>query len=155
MAGITMLVFLGMSIAQVQINNAKELKIRQEMAQVYRQVIPQGNASANMEDILRQRLETYQGGSTGGSVVAMLAKVAPLIANKSDVNLQNVRYDDQRGTMDLTLTARSSSDAINLSNDIQGTGLAAKLAGVTDIGDEQQVRMTISRALPWMLWWIG
>ena len=145
-AGVALLVFLGISIAQVQINNAKELQIRQEMAQVYRQVVPQGNASANMEEILRRRLETYQGGSSGGSVVAMLAKVAPMIAKKPDISLQNMRYDDQRGTMDLTLTAKSSSDGLNLGNDIQTTGLSAKVQGVTNIGDEVQIRMTIARA---------
>lgn len=145
MTSIAVAIFLGLNIAQMQINKAQDLRVRQEMVQVYRQVIPQG-ATTNMEKILEQRLDAYQNTSSGGSVVAMLAKVAPMLAKKEEINLQNLRYDDQRGTMDLTLTAKSSSDAIELSDAIQGTGLSAKLAGVTDIGDEQQVRMTISRA---------
>lgn len=147
LAAIAVVAFLGLNMAQLQINSAKQRNVLEQINQVYRQVVPQG-AVADPERQLQQRLSTYETTSSGGSVVAMLAKVAPLIAGKEDINLRNLRYDDQRGTMDVTLTAKTYSIALDLSNQIQTTGLSAQLSGVAASGDEQQVRMIISREGP-------
>jgi general secretion pathway protein L len=146
-AGFALVAFLGLNIAEVQINNAKQRNIVEQINQAYRQVVPQG-AVADPERQLQQKLSAYESAGSGGSVIAMLAKVAPMIATKEDINLRNLRYDNQRGTMAVTLTAKTYSDALDLSNQIQTTGLTAQLSGVNASGDEQQVQMTITRAAP-------
>ncbi len=143
--GIALLAFFGLNLAQIQINNAKQQAVLTQINQVYRQVVPQG-AVSDPERQLKQKVSAFEGGSGGGSVMAMLAKVAPMVAKAEDVNLRNLRYDNQRGTMDITLTAKSYSTALDLSNQIQSTGLDAQLSGVNASGDEQQVRMIVSRA---------
>jgi len=144
LAGFALAAFLGLNIAEIQINNAKHRNVLEQINQAYRQVVPQG-AVADPERQLKQKLSVFETASGGGSVVAMLAKVAPLVANNDSIHMRNLRYDDLRGTMDVTLTAKTYSDALELSNQIQNTGLGAQLSGVNASGEEQQVRMIITR----------
>lgn len=139
--------YVGVSVAQIQVSSAQTAELREEINGVFRQVVPQG-AIADPEQQLRSKIAEYEGGSTGGSVVEMLATLGPLIASDDNVNMRRLTYNDQRDEMQVTLDAKSNSDILQLSNAINEKGLRAVPQNMSRSGDRQQANMTITRAAP-------
>ncbi|GAB1269672.1 type II secretion system protein GspL [Aurantivibrio infirmus] len=142
---VSLVAYLGVSIGQIQIANSQQKELRQQINDTYRQVVPQG-AVANAEQQLKQKIAQFEGSGGGGSVVALLAKIAPIIAENDDVNLRDLRYVDQSGEMQLTLQAKNYDTISKLESAIKKSGLEAKLLNTSRAGDEQQARMVVSRA---------
>lgn len=145
--GIALFGFVGVSVAQIQASNAETAELRQQINSVFRQVVPEG-AISDPEKQLQSKVAGFKGGSSGGSVVEMLATVAPLIAAESNTNVRRLTYNDQRDEIQVTLDAKSTSDILDLSNAINETGLRAVPQNMNRAGDRQQANMTITRVAP-------
>ncbi|MEX1031858.1 MAG: type II secretion system protein GspL [Cellvibrionaceae bacterium] len=146
-AGIALFSYIGVSVAQIQTNNAQTAALRAERNEVFRQVIPQG-AVSDHERQLRTKLAEFESGSSGGSVVQMLATVAPLIASEDKIKVRRMTYNDQRGEMQITVEAQSNSEILALGNAISEKGLRATPQNMTRSGDQQQANLTITRTAP-------
>ncbi len=136
---------IAVHVAEIQLLNAKRENLMAQIEAVYRQVVPQGKAP-NPERQLENKIAEFKGGGSGGSVIGLYAKVAPLIANNDTITLRTMRYSDQTGDMQLTIEAKTYGDVVSLSESINQTGLDARLQNTSQQGDMQQARMVISRA---------
>jgi general secretion pathway protein L len=144
-AAVALVGYIGVSVAQIQVYSAEANELREQINTVFREVVPQG-AIADPEQQLRRKIAEFKGGSSGSSVVEMLATVAPLIAEDKDVTVRRLTYNDQRDEMQVTLEAKSNSDILELSNAISQQGLNAAPQNMSRAGDRQQANMTIRRA---------
>lgn len=142
---VSLVAYLGVNIGQIQIANSQQRDLRQQINETYRQVVPQG-AVANVEQQLKQKIAQLEGSSGGGSVVALLAKIAPIVAADKEINLRDLRYVDQSGEMQLTLQAKNYDAISKLEAAMKKSGLEAKLLNTSRAGDEQQARMVVSRS---------
>jgi len=141
---VSLVAYLGVNLGQIQIAKSQQQDLRQQIIETYRQVIPQG-VVANAEQQLKQKIAQLEGSSGGGSVVALLAKIAPIIAADKEINLRDLRYVDQSGEMQLTLQAKNYDAISKLEAAMKNGGLEAKLLNTSRAGDEQQARMVVSR----------
>lgn len=144
-ASAALFVYVAVSIAQIQVSNGQTAELRQQMNSVFRQVVPQG-AIADPEQQLKSKIAGLQNGSSGASVVEMLAKVGPLIADNKSVNVRRLTYNDRQDEMQVTLEAKSNSEILNLASAINQKGLRAVPQNMSQAGDRQQANMTITGA---------
>jgi general secretion pathway protein L len=138
---------VGVSVAQIQVSNGQTATLREQINSIFRQVVPQG-AIANPEQQLQTKIAGFEGGAAGGSVVEMLASIAPLIAADQDIVLRRLTYNDDRNEIQVTLEAKSNSDILDLSSAINQKGLRAVPQNMSRAGDRQQANLTITRLAP-------
>lgn len=141
---VALFAYVAVNLAEIQTLKAQRNQLVAEARDVYRQVVPEGQAP-DPERQLRNQLAQYQGSDSRASVIDMYGKLAPLITGNKDITLRSLRYSDQPGTMNLMLEAGSYGSVLALQESINGTGLQARLQNTSQQGETQQARMVVSR----------
>jgi general secretion pathway protein L len=135
-------VHLGTQMYQIREFRQENLTIRQQIEQVYRQVVPTGpvlDAERQLSGLVRQ-LEPA-GQST--SLVKLLSQVFPPLA-ESGVSLRSVQYSGESGEINLQLQADEFNAIQNLARQIEQQGLRAELLGASAQGNSHSARLKIS-----------
>lgn len=141
-AAACLLVHLGTQMYQIHQFGQENLAIRQQIEQVYRQVVPTGpvlDAERQLSGLVRQ----MQPAGESGSLVKLLSQVFPPLA-KSGVSLRSVQYSGDSGEMNLQLQAGEFTAIQNLAEQIEQQGLRAELLGASAQGNTHSARLKIS-----------
>lgn len=132
---------LAVNIIEQQTLENRNVQLRASIEQAYRSAIPKG-ALMNAEKQLRRKVESIKGGNSQ-SFVALLEKVATVMATVEGLTLQNVNYTEQRSEFRLTLVANSFDDIEKLRRGLEQQGLTAELTGSSAEGSKTRARLRV------------
>ena len=132
---------LAVNIIEQQTLENRNVQLRASIEQAYRSAIPKG-ALMNAEKQLRRKVESLKGGNSQ-SFVALLEKVAAVMATVEGLTLQSVNYTEQRSELRLTLVANSFDDIEKLRRGLEQQGLTAELTGSSAEGSKTRARLRV------------
>lgn len=138
-------VHIGILLYQIHDFGTENLAIRQQIEGAYRQVVPQG-AIVDAERQLTGMVRELQPSTQGGSVVNLLAKVMPALAENKAVTLRSIQYIGDTGELNMQLQTTEYDLIQTLRAKIEQQGLNAELLGTSAQGDTHSARLKISQA---------
>lgn len=148
LALVTFVVYVGVLGFHIYKLNKQNLQLRQQMEAIYRTVSPNGQ-SDDPEKRLRIKLQQLQPKSqTGGSAMAILAGVMPIIATSTDVTVKVISYSADTGEMSINVQAHSFNSIDALRQSIGAQGYTAELLTANAQGDVNTGRIKITKPQP-------
>ncbi len=145
-AGITILIYAGVNIGGYQALKAENVKLRQQIEQAYRSVVPRGRIT-DAEKQLKSKVNALKGSSSSGSAIQIIGRVAPLIAANKDISVKSINYAGKRNELRLDLLSKSFKALESLRVEVEQKGLKAEMLNAVAQGDSQQARMRITQVL--------
>lgn len=125
----------------LQVLDHKNLELRRQTEQTYRSVVPRG-AVMRPADQLRRKVEALRGGS-GASFVAMLDKVAGVLASVEGLELQSLNYTERQSEMHITILVNGFNNVESTRASLVKAGLGAELTGSNAQGGKTRARLRI------------
>lgn len=144
LALVTLVVYAGVLGFNIYKLNKQNLQLRQQMEAVYRSVVPSGQ-SDDPEKRLRLKVQQLQPKAQTGSVVRVLAGVAPVIAANPDVVVKVISYSAETGDLSVSAQAHSFSSLDALRQALIAQGYAVDPIAATTQGDLSNGRLKISK----------
>lgn len=139
-AAITLVTYLAVSTIQYNLLQNRNLQLRQQIEQAFRNVVPRG-VIVDAEKQLRSKVNALQTGGGDSAAVSTLAAIAPLIAANQDVTLRALHYSD--GEMRLSFWAKSFNAIEQLRANLAGLGMDVELVQSSADGEGQQARLRV------------
>ncbi len=145
LALVTFVVYVGVLGFHIYKLNKQNLQLRQQMETIYRTVSPNGQ-SDDPEKRLRIKLQQLQPKSqAGGSAMAIIAGVMPIIAASTDVTVKVISYSADTGEMSINVQAHSFNSIDALRQSIGAQGYTAELLTANAQGDVNTGRIKITK----------
>jgi len=150
-AGVAALTFVSVTLLEIQLNNQRFGRLQQDIDLAYREVVPAGML-VDAEQQLRGQLGQLRG-SGGGSVLALLHRMTPQLAQSPQVRINRLGYNGgssptDLGELQLSIDAASNTDILQFSEQLNNIGLQARAQNMTQAGDRQQASLIVSGAIP-------
>lgn len=150
-AGLAALTFAAVTLLETQLNNQRFRALQQEIEAAYRDVVPAG-VLVDAEQQLRAQLGQIRGDSSGGSVLALLDRVTPQLAENAQVSINRLSYSSSPATalgeLQLSIDAASNTDILQFSEQLNNSGLQARAQNMTQSGSRQQASLIITESMP-------
>lgn len=150
--GVAALTFASVTLLETQLNNQRFRSLQQDMESAYREVVPAGML-VDAEQQLRAQLGQLRGDSAGGSVLAMLDRITPQLAQNAQVSINRLSYNGRssataRSELQLSIEAASNTDILQFSEQLNNSGLQARAQNMTQSGNRQQASLIITETVP-------
>lgn len=150
-AGVAALTFVSVTLLEIQLNNQRFGNLQQDIELAYREVVPAG-VLVDAEQQLRAQLGQLRG-TGGGSVLALLHRLTPQLAQNSQVSINRLGYNGgssptDLGELQISIDAASNTDILQFSEQLNNIGLQARAQNMTQAGDRQQASLIVSGAIP-------
>lgn len=143
-AVVALVIYVGVAAFQIYKLKKQNLILRQQMEQVYRDVVPHGQ-SDDPEKRLRIKLNELQPKTTTGSFMALVGGVFPTVAGNSDVSIKVISYSADSGEMTMNVQAHSFAAIDALRQNLASQGFNAELMNANAQGDLNSGRLKISK----------
>ncbi|GAA5193020.1 type II secretion system protein GspL [Ferrimonas gelatinilytica] len=98
------LIHNGLSVYQLK---QQRQALNQQQVEIYKGLFPREKRVVNPTGQLQAKLRTLGGGTGGGELIPMLAKLAPAFSAEPEVRPQGLRFDADRGEVRLQLSGKS------------------------------------------------
>ncbi len=144
-AAACLMLYVGVTVYQVNQLEAENIEIRRDIERVYRSVA-QGNMT-DAERQLRQQLSELQPSASGSRATPMLADLFPVLA-ESDVTLSAISYSARSGELSLNIRADEFTTIQSLEGDIQARGLDSDLVNSSAQGGVYTARLKVMEERP-------
>lgn len=130
------------SVVDYQLAKNRDLSLRQQIEQAYRQAIPSGNMIEPVRQ-LKRKLASY---STANSseFMTLLNTVGAELEKNAALELQGLNYNEQKNALQLTLLADNFNSVETLRNNLESKGLDAKLSSSNAEGTKVRARLQIT-----------
>jgi len=146
-AAACLVLYVGVTVYQVNQLEAENIELRRDIEQVYRSVAGPGNL-VDAERQLRQQLTELQPASASGQVTPFLGDLFPALAESGGVTLSAVSYAARSGELSLNVRADTFNAIESLRGDIQTRGLQAELLSASAQGDSHTARLKVTGGRP-------
>ncbi|HDZ10504.1 type II secretion system protein GspL [Pseudohongiella sp.] len=151
-AGLAVLTFVSVTLLETQLNNQRFRSLQQDIESVYREIVPAG-VLVDAEQQLRAQLGQLRGDSAGGSVLALLDRITPHLAQNSQVSINRLSYNGSssataRSELQLSVEATSNTAILQFSEQLNNGGLQARAQNMTQSGNRQQASLIITETMP-------
>ncbi len=146
-AAACVMIYVGVTMYQVNILEAENIEIRREIESVYRSVAGPGNM-VDAERQLRQQLSELQPAGAGGQVTPFLGDLFPALAESGGVTLSAISYASRSGELSLNVRAETFNAIESLRTDIQDRGLQAELLSASAQGSSHTARLKVTGGRP-------
>lgn len=146
-AAACVMIYVGVTVYQVNILEAENIEIRREIESVYRSVAGPGNL-VDAERQLRQQLSELQPAGAGGQVTPFLGDLFPALAESGGVTLSAISYASRSGELSLNVRAETFNAIESLRTDIQERGLQAELLSASAQGSSHTARLKVTGGRP-------
>lgn len=130
-------------VVSIQVLEHRNLQLRADTEQAYRQAIPRG-AVIRPEQQLRRQVEGLRGGS-GERFMPLLDRIATVLASVPGLQLQTLNYSGNQGEVRVTLLANGFNDVEVARSSLEKAGLQAELGGSNSEGAKTRARLRIIR----------
>lgn len=139
------LLFVLATLIEVQVNNHHFRQLQNEIERVYREVVPAG-VLVDAEQQLRNQL--ILAGRTGdsASLLSMLDRVAPTLAQGDDVRLHRLNYSAAQGELVLGVSATNNAELLALVDRISQMGLDSRPQNLSPMGARQHASVLIQES---------
>ena len=141
---VTLVIYVGVAAFHIYKLKKQNLVLRQQMEQIYRDVIPHGN-SDDPEKRLRIKVSELQPKTTTGSLMALVGGVFPTVAGNSDVVIKVISYASESGELTINVQAHSFAAIDALRQNLASQGFNAELMNANAQGDLNSGRLKISK----------
>ena len=150
-AGGAALTVVLVTLLGIQLNNQRFGSLQQDIELAYREVVPAGML-VDAEQQLRTQLGQLRG-TGGGSVLALLHRLTPQLAQNSQVSINRLGYNGgssptDLGELQLSIDAASNTDILQFSEQLNNMDLQARAQNMTQAGDRQQASLIVTGAAP-------
>jgi type II secretion system protein L len=129
------------TITKLEVLESRNVELRANIEQAYRNVIPRG-AVLDPEKQLRRQVNAMKGES-GQGFVSLLTIIGPVLANVDGLVLQSLNYNEKQSEVRLTIMASSFDDVETARADLEALGLNAELTGSSSEGDKTRDRLRV------------
>lgn len=151
-AGLAAMTFASVTLLETQLNNQRFRSLQHDMEAAYREVVPAG-VLVDAEQQLRTQLAQLRGGSADGSVLVLLDRLAPALAQNAQISINRLSYNgggsvNGLGELQLSVEAASNTDILQFSEQLSNGGLQARAQNMTQSGTRQQASLMITETMP-------
>lgn len=146
-AAACLVIYIGVTVFQVQTLEAENIEIRRNIEQTYRSVAGDG-VLTDAERQLRQQVSELQPSGGGGQVTPFLAELFPALAETGEVNLSAISYASRNNELSLNVRANTFNAIETLRSEIQERGMEAELLSASAQGDSHSARLRVIRGNP-------
>lgn len=151
-AGVAAFTFAAVTLLETQLNNQRFQSLQQDIESAYREVVPAG-VLVDAEQQLRAQLGQLRGDTSGGSVLALLDRITPQLAQNAQVSINRLSYNGSnaattRSELQLSIEAASNTDILQFSEQLNNNGLQARAQNMTQSGNRQQASLIITESMP-------
>jgi general secretion pathway protein L len=140
--GVALGAWTATGVLHIQQQRAQQAQLVSQTETAFRSVVPQG-VLVDAEKQLRHRVASLGSSSNTTGPVALIARIAPIIAQDKGIVLRGLSYNQRQGDIRLNCRAQSFSAIEQLLARLLEQGLQAELVHSSADGEGQQARFRI------------
>ncbi|MBB3048074.1 general secretion pathway protein L [Litorivivens lipolytica] len=112
---------------------------------LYRKTFPEARRVVNARSQMKSQLNAFEGQQTDGGLLTLLAPVAQAFSGQSDIQISQLLYQADGGSLRLTVDAANYGAIDSFSNALQGQGIAVSRGTFRQNGERVAGQLSLNR----------
>lgn len=140
MLGAALLVHTGVSFANYQQLSKENLRLRQSIEALHREVFPRGQI-VDPRKQMENELARLRGSGSSASFINRMGEIAPILAGAEGLEVNSITFDDKNGDYRFDLVVKSFQDVEKIKQGLSELGLQTELLNSNAQGDKVRARL--------------
>lgn len=135
-------VHTGVSFANYQSLEAKNLELRKDIEKVHRSVFPKGQI-VDPRKQMQDELNRLKGGAVGGGFVRQLVNIGTVLKTAQQLKINSISFDDKNADIRLDILVKDFKEVEKLKAGFSKSGLTAELLNSNAQGEQVRARLRL------------